>query len=29
MIGGLVGGVLGAKGTDVAVRKLSNNKYSN
>lgn len=29
MIGGLVGGVLGAKGTDAAVRKLSNNKYSN
>ena len=29
MIGGLVGGVLGVKGTDAAVRKLSNNKYSN
>lgn len=29
MIGGLVGGVLGAKGTDAAVRKFSNNKYSN
>lgn len=29
IIGGLVGGALGTKGTNVAVRKLSNGKYSN